>query len=174
MAQKTKNRALNRMSAAEQFIFVRAGKLHFFCPLCHYHQSTNTVQSIHWKHHLQIVVLTATSMLFAWPVFGLKGASLYLFFWGLFEFGYRTRKRQALICRSCGFDPFLYKQDMARARAALKQHWQAKIENEKLFAGIKLKNYDTAPKQDNALGQENISAQDTNSRALAQPAQGNP
>ena len=94
---------------------------------------------------MQVVLLTVTATYLAWPIFGLKGFSLAFPFLGAFEFIYRLRKRQALICQSCGFDPFLYKQDIGKARAALRQHWEARIENENLFAGKKLKNYRTKP-----------------------------
>jgi hypothetical protein len=53
------------------------------------------------------------------------------------------RKRQALVCESCGFDPFLYKQDVHKARKALRKHWEQRIEAENLFEGLKLKNYST-------------------------------
>ena len=132
------------MAPEKPFQFVREGRLHFFCPLCHYHQSTNTIQKVSARHHAQITVLTAATMLLAYPIFGLKGVSLYFVYWMGFEFFYRLRKRQALVCESCGFDPFLYKQDIAVARKALKQHWVKRIENENLFANLKLKNYQTA------------------------------
>jgi hypothetical protein len=125
------------------FYHQRAGKLHFFCPLCKYHQSTNTIQKVGLKHHAQIAIFTAALTGLCWPVFGFAGAFLYFVIWAAFEFGYRLRKRQALICESCGFDPFLYKQDVQRARAALKKHWEHRIETENLFAGKKLRNYQT-------------------------------
>ena len=132
------------MAPEKPFQFVREGKLHFFCPLCHYHQSTNTIERVGARHHGQIAILTLATMLLTYPVFGLKGAVLYLVYWMGFEFFYRLRKRQALVCESCGFDPFLYKQDVTLARKALRQHWETRIEKENLFANLKLKNYQTA------------------------------
>lgn len=132
------------MAPEKPFQFVREGKLHFFCPLCHYHQSTNTIQKVGTRHHFQIAVLTAASTLLTFPLMGFSGIALYLVFWMGFEFFYRLRKRQALVCESCGFDPFLYKQDISLARKALRQHWEARIEKENLFANLKLKNYQTA------------------------------
>jgi hypothetical protein len=131
------------MASGDTFYFHRAGKLHFFCPLCHYHQSTNTIAKVTAKHHVQLAVATIATTMLAWPLFGWKGFSLHFFYWLSFEFFYRLRKRHALICQSCGFDPFLYRQDVFRARAALKEHWRNRIEKEGLFAGIKLKNYQT-------------------------------
>ncbi len=132
------------MAPEKPFQFFRAGKLHFFCPLCKRHQSTNTIARVKFQHHLQLALLTVAVTLLAFPIFGLKGLALYLVFWACFEFFYRLRKRQALICESCGFDPFLYKQDAGVARKALRQHWETRIAKENLFANLKLKNYQTA------------------------------
>lgn len=131
------------MASKDQFQFTRAGKLHFFCPLCHYHQSTNTIDKMKARHHLSLLVLTLTITYLAWPIFDWKGLSLYFFFWLSFEVAYRMRKRHALVCESCGFDPFLYKQDVHKARKALRKHWEQRIETENLFEGLKLKNYST-------------------------------
>lgn len=131
------------MAPEKPFQFVRAGKLHFFCPLCHYHQSTSTIQKVQLKHHAQIALLTVATALLTFPIFGFSGIALYLVFWSGFEFFYRLRKRQALVCESCGFDPFLYKQDVSKARQALRQHWETRIEKENLFSNLKLKNYQT-------------------------------
>lgn len=132
------------MAPEKPFQFVRAGKMHFFCPLCKYHQSTSTIDKVGLKHHAQIALGTITITYFSFPIFGLKGLSLYLVFWTAFEFFYRLRKRQALVCESCGFDPFLYKQDVNKARQALRAHWENRIANENLFPNLKLKNYQTA------------------------------
>lgn len=129
----------------------KKGKIHFVCPLCQYPQGTNTIRRVTWRNHLQLAVLTAACVVLAWPLFGGKGVALYFLFWGIFEFAFRLRKRQALVCQSCGFDPFLYKQDVKRAREALRKHWQTRIETENLFAGKKLRNYRTS-----GVGQEGV------------------
>jgi hypothetical protein len=125
----------------QDFYHYKEGKMHFFCPLCHSHQSTNTIRRVGPKHFAQLGVLTLAISIAGWPIFGWNGLYLFFPFWLSFELFYRMRKRQALICQSCGFDPFLYKQDVRRARAALKEHWQKKIDTENLFVGKKLKNY---------------------------------
>ncbi len=146
----------------QDFYHYREGKLHFFCPLCHYHQSTNTIRKIGQKHFAQLALVTSALTLVGWNWFGWKGLFLFFPLWLGFELVYRLRKRQALICQSCGFDPFLYKQDIRKARAALKEHWQRKIETENLFAGKKLKNYKTNP----AAEQKNLgAARDINENA---------
>lgn len=129
----------------DTFHFVKAGKIHFFCPLCQYHQITNSLEKVSWRQHLRLALLTLTVTWLGWSIFGLKGAAFYFVFWGSFEFVYRARKRHALICQSCGFDPFLYKQDVTKARQALRKHWEARIGTENLFAGKKLRNYQTKP-----------------------------
>jgi hypothetical protein len=80
-----------------------------------------------------------------WPIFGVNGVLFYLLWWSSFEVIYRLRKRDALVCRNCGFDPFLYKQDRKKARSAVQKYWRDRIENEELFRGLKLKNYQTKP-----------------------------
>lgn len=131
--------------AINTFHYIKAGKIHFFCPLCQHHQITNSLTKVTWKHHFQLALLTAAAAWLLSPIFGAKGISLYFLFWGAFEFFYRMRKRQALICQSCGMDPFLYKQDVKKARSALRKHWENRIETENLFAGKKLRNYQTKP-----------------------------
>lgn len=130
----------------KSFTYFREGKMRFFCPLCHHHQSTNTIERVAWWHHGQIAIFTAATMLATWPIFGINGLLFYLLWWAGFELVYRLRKREALVCRECGFDPFLYKRDQKAARAAVQKYLQSRIENENLFSGVKLKNYQTKQK----------------------------
>jgi hypothetical protein len=132
------------MAPQQQFPYSRPGKLHFYCPLCQHHQTTNTIARITWRHQAQLVVLTLAVTVLTYPWISLACLSLYPIFWAGFEIFYRLRKRQALVCESCGFDPFLYKQDIKVARQALKRHWESRITKENLFAGKKLKNYQTS------------------------------
>ncbi|MCO5143993.1 MAG: hypothetical protein M9962_12960 [Oligoflexia bacterium] len=146
------------MASKEEIYYFKEGKFHFFCPLCHYHQSTNTIQKINIKHYLQIAVVTAAFALVCWPIFGMKGVFSYLFFLFLFEVFYRFRKRQALVCESCGFDPFLYKVNPKKARDSLRAYWQERIDKENLFQGKKLKNYKTKLLSPDMEQSENFSA----------------
>ena len=134
-------------SRMDHFTFVHEGKLNFYCPLCHFHQGTKLSQKIGWREHLQIFSFTAFLTYLFWSVFDIKGAFFYLVVWSAYELQYRFRKRHALICENCGFDPFLYKQDVKKARAAVRNFWEKKIEAENLFTGIKLKNYKTNAKE---------------------------
>ena len=131
------------MGSKNTFMFVREGRLNFYCPLCHSQQATNVAEKITWKHHAQLALLTAVVTFASWPLFGINSVLFYLIFWGTLEFVHRFKKRDQLVCNTCGFDPFLYKQDTQKARDAVKKFWEAKIENENLFHGVKLKNYQT-------------------------------
>jgi hypothetical protein len=71
------------------------------------------------------------------------------------EFQHRTRKRAALVCSNCGFDPFLYKQDVEKARVAVRKYWEEKITKDGAFRGVKLKNYSTLPAATNAEKSKN-------------------
>lgn len=56
---------------------------------------------------------------------GFKGSFINLIFWGVFEFYYRARARQSLICPHCSFDPYLYKYDVKLARKKIEDHYAA-------------------------------------------------
>lgn len=132
-------------STIDSFTFVRSGRMEFFCPLCHNHQVTSISSKLNWREHARIMALTLALTFVLWEI--LAGATLlaYMVIWAVYEFVHRTRKRTALVCRTCGFDPFLYKQDVQKARVAVRQFWEDRIEKEGLYRGIKLKNYRTAP-----------------------------
>ncbi len=134
------------MASMDSYSFVREGRLNFYCPLCHNHQNTNVIERVRWKNHAQLALLSATFTILAWPIFEFKGVFFYLFFWAVFEFVHRLKKRHSLVCNTCGFDPFLYKQDVKKAREAVRKFWEEKIEKENAFQGVKLKNYTSKPK----------------------------
>ncbi len=135
------------MASVDSYSFVRDGRIHFYCPLCHNHQSTNVIERVYWKHHAQLGLLTLAFSILAWPIFEAKGIFFYLLFWATFEFVHRLKKRHSLVCSTCGFDPFLYKQDVKKAREAVRKFWEEKIEKEDAFQGVKLKNYTSKPKE---------------------------
>ena len=126
-----------------EFNFIRKGRIQFFCPLCHSQQATKVAEKITWIHHLQLSLITAVITVAAWDYFGINSLVFYLIFWSILEFSHRMKKRHQLVCKVCGFDPFLYKQDSKRARDAVKKFWEEKIEKENAFQGVKLKNYST-------------------------------
>lgn len=161
------------MASANDFVFYKKGRVHFFCPLCHYHQSTNTIERFRWQNFAQLAIATLATTFLTFPIFGGKGLFLFFVYWMGFELFYRMRKRQALVCESCGFDPFLYKQDVGRARSALRKHWQTRIETENLFVGKKLKNYKTKPASAPAP-EEVLVAAEQNAGSVANSAEPRP
>ena len=93
----------------------------FYCPLCSAER-----RSFYWpkpqlKHYIQLTVFTIFWLVVLYPLFGVKGVFVSLPIWVLFEFFYRARARQSLICPHCGFDPYLYKFDPKLAKERVKE-----------------------------------------------------
>ena len=80
-----------------------------------------------FRHVAQVASLTSVITLAAWPVFGLKGIVTFIPLWIAFEAIYRARTRAAVSCGACGFDPFLYMNDVQRARTEVEGHWRRKF-----------------------------------------------
>ncbi len=66
-------------------------------------------------------------MLLGWPWLAWKGVVSFLPFWALFETIYRLRMRHALSCPHCGFDPYLYLDNVERAKEEMDAHWRRKF-----------------------------------------------
>jgi hypothetical protein len=118
-------------------------RFEFFCPVCCSRQRTNTIAKIGIHHHIAILSFTLMFTFAFWNFFGIKAITTYLVYWAIFEVSYRLRKRSEFVCRNCGFDPFLYKTDVEKTRAQVKNYLQDRILNEGHFQGKKLKNYRT-------------------------------
>lgn len=73
------------------------------------------------------VVLTGA----LWSWMGVKGVFLFFPVWAVFEFVYRARARQSLVCPYCGFDPYLYKYDVKLAREKVKKFFADKAKPQK-------------------------------------------
>ena len=121
----------------------KPARFEFFCPLCCSRQRTNTIAKVGARHHIAILSFTLVFTLVFWNIFGAKAMATYIVYWAIFEAAYRLRKRNELICRNCGFDPFLYRNDVEKTRAQVKDYLQNRILNEGHFQGKKLKNYRT-------------------------------
>ncbi len=97
----------------------------FYCPQCRAartipcHPRPGTP-----KHFAQIALTAAFFMLLTWPWFTWKGIVSFVPFWLIFETIYRARVRVVVACPHCGFDPFLYLNDVKRARAEMETHWR--------------------------------------------------
>ena len=75
-----------------------------------------------------MLAVVITAALWTWT--GFKGLFLNLPVWAVFEFFYRARARQSLICPHCSFDPYLYKHDVKLAREKIEQHFAEKQKKE--------------------------------------------
>lgn len=84
-------------------------------------------------------------MFLFWPLFKFKGLFMFIPVWAVFEFFYRLRARQSLICPHCGFDPYLYKHDVGLARKKIEKFFEEKKESEKPQS---VPNPDELPKED--------------------------
>lgn len=118
-------------------------RFEFFCPLCCSRQRTNTIDRMGLRHHVALLTGTLVFTLLFWQIFGIKAIATYVVYWAIFEAVYRMRKRNEFVCKNCGFDPFLYKTDVVKMRAQVKDYLQNRILNEGYFQGKKLKNYRT-------------------------------
>ena len=102
----------------------------YYCPVC-----KSLSRSFYWpsprpQHYLGLAVFEVFLTAFTWPWFGPKGAFLIFPIWALFEASYRMRARQSIICRHCGFDPYLYKFDVKLARQKMEEFWAEKVKKQ--------------------------------------------
>ncbi len=98
----------------------------FFCPVCKAQRRSFYWPSPRLKHYISLSVFAIIVTLILFPFFGYKGVFVNLPFWGVFEFIYRARARQSLICPHCGFDPYLYKHDVKLARQKMDEFFEEK------------------------------------------------
>ena len=96
----------------------------FFCPLCKAPHKIPFQPKPTRKHFIQIGITTAFFTLMTWPWFDFKGVVAFFPLWVAFESLYRTRVRVSVRCHHCGFDPFLYLNDVQQARATIESHWR--------------------------------------------------
>ena len=98
----------------------------FYCPVCKAQRRSFYWPSPRPKHYIALGVLSVVVTAIFWPWTGFKGFFLNLPVWAIFEFFYRARARQSLICPHCNFDPYLYKHDVKLAREKIEQHFADK------------------------------------------------
>lgn len=98
----------------------------FYCPICKSQRRSFYWPSPRPKHYFQLAIFGVFVALCLWPWAGMKGIFLSLPVWALFEFMYRARARQSLICPHCGFDPYLYKHDVKLARQKVEKFFADK------------------------------------------------
>ncbi|MGZ3699270.1 MAG: hypothetical protein ACXWPM_12800 [Bdellovibrionota bacterium] len=80
------------------------------------------------RHYIQVALTALVFMLATWKWFAWKGLVSFIPMWTGFEVFYRVRMRGALPCSGCGFDPYLYLNDVQKARTEVQNHWKKKFE----------------------------------------------
>lgn len=98
----------------------------FFCPVCKAQRRSFYWPSPRLKHYISLSIFAILITLIMYPFFGMKGFVVNLPIWVVFEFVYRARARQSLICPHCGFDPYLYKHDVKLARQKMDEFFEEK------------------------------------------------
>src|SRR5690242_1603213 len=92
----------------------------FYCPLCATSRTISAPARPGTLQHIwQITLSSAFFTVVSWPLFGWKGIVSIVPFWAVFELVYRLRMRARLGCPNCGFDPYLYRVDVARAKQVI-------------------------------------------------------
>lgn len=100
----------------------------FYCPHCHAPRQVPFHPNPHQlKNYLRIALCTLVFVVATFSWFEWKGLVAFVPFWALFETLYRLRARAQLVCRQCGFDPFLYLSDPKKARAEIELFWRKKF-----------------------------------------------
>ena len=100
----------------------------FFCPLCKCARRVPFRPRPGGFRQVSQIVLTALfCTLLMWPIFNWKGVIMVVPFWTIFESVYRWRTRVALACPYCGFDPYLFIQDVKLAGQEVDAHWRKKF-----------------------------------------------
>lgn len=104
------------------------GNYHFFCPQCRKERQIGLKPSPWQGKYLFRVALTSAVIAMATsPVWGIKGAIIFVPLWAAFEIYYRLKVRSLLSCPYCGFDPYLYITDVKRARKEMERFWREKF-----------------------------------------------
>ena len=102
----------------------------FFCPCCRISRViTLHPNPIQLKNFLRVGIASVFFTLAAWSFLGIKGLVSFVPLWMIFEFFYRAKVRQMLFCKNCGFDPYLYKTDIKKARDAVVKYQESRNQN---------------------------------------------
>ena len=99
----------------------------FFCPLCRDNRKVSIQARMTFRHVAQLGLTSIVFSLATWNWLGWRGLISFVPFWTLFEIVYRIKRRAALYCPNCGFDPYLYLTDPQRAREEIENHWRKKF-----------------------------------------------
>lgn len=127
---RVQTRVVDESLQLKSFWQQRQGKLWcFLCPVC---RTSRRIpcrpQPGGVRHFFQVGLTAAVFTLLCWKGLGWKGVISFLPLWTGFEVFYRWRLRAILPCRECGFDPYLFKTDVNRAKNEIETHWRKKFE----------------------------------------------
>jgi len=99
----------------------------FFCPCCRISRViTLHPNPVQLKNFLRVGIAAVFFTLATWSFFGLKGMVSFIPLWIGFEFFYREKVRQMLFCKTCGFDPYLYKTNLKKTRETIQKHQESR------------------------------------------------
>ena len=99
----------------------------FYCPNCRSARRLPNRPRPALRHYLQIGMTASFFTLLCWHWFSWKGMVSFLPMWMIFETLHRARVRVALYCSNCGFDPYLYLNDVQSARKEVESYWRKKF-----------------------------------------------
>ena len=105
----------------------------FFCPHCKMERRVPHGPTPYTSENLlRITVASLFVMLVLWPWMSWKGIVSFLPLWMIFETVFRVKMRVNLACSNCGFDPFLFLQDVHKARDGIETFWKKQYESKGL------------------------------------------
>jgi hypothetical protein len=100
----------------------------FYCPLCKVERRIPyRPKPGGFRQISQVALTSALITIGLWKWLAWKGILSFLPLWTGFEVIYRSRVRAALICSSCGFDPYLFLSNEEKAKDEIETHWRKKF-----------------------------------------------
>jgi len=120
----------NRNSQLDQwFKKVESQGFRFFCVSCKRERRQSPPAKVGSpQFFLQIFIATAFFTLVFWPIMGLKGVLAFMIPVGvILESVYRLKRRAAMVCPDCKFDPILYLVNRSKAVQQVEEAWRNKF-----------------------------------------------
>lgn len=139
--------ALLKHAQSSSWRDTRSGRWEFICPLCKTEKRVNLPKKLGTiRQWLQIASTVGFLMWVTWGLWEWKGALLFFPVWTAYEWVYRLKRRAAVVCEQCGFDPVLTLINKQKSINAVRRfHEDKKKEIQKLQAAISTPS--SAPKQ---------------------------
>jgi hypothetical protein len=121
----------------------------YLCPVCRSARETDLSDGLSWGTHFKITLTTifVTGLLYFYDGLPLawRGVLLYLPLWAGAEFIHWVRMREAAKCRTCDFDPVLYRRNPAEARRRVEAKLNVFVDDLKQQIGARRALYQKAP-----------------------------